>query len=287
MTERTAAQMQENLHPPRTFRERRVALACGLKVVAGAAFVAVADMIFRRYLPGSMLALLPILVFAAGVISARCLAGPEQVEMSAGDAAEVGISSAVAELERLPADCKQPGRPDPISHVKIPADESVVNTASATDHEQPVQPDDLASDPDINIIAFPIAVRSDAAVQRAVTELEQYRTFTDISSTQMNCVVELTEDAAKDILTNLANVDVQIRALLAFIQQSGSNEQAVKVVAQIESQIKSCQDLLGRFAHDQGADALDSRNQRSRLVAETKVTAQEALGASCRTDRID
>jgi methyl-accepting chemotaxis protein len=220
-----------------------VTAAYGLKVVAAAALVAAADMICRPYLPGSVLSLVAMLVFVAGVILARRLAGPEQIETSAGQPAEVAVAIAAAELDQQPAD-----------------------------HEPPVWPDDIASDPvpDSNIIAFPVAVQCHAGVERAAFELEQYHAFTDILRRQMMCVTELSENAAKDILTNLAKVDEQISALMTFIQQSGSNEQATKVVTQIESQITACRDLLGRFSAHQEADALDGHDQRSRIVGETK-----------------
>jgi methyl-accepting chemotaxis protein len=86
----------------------------------------------------------------------------------------------------------------------------------------------------------------------------------------MASVSELSEEAAKNILANLTQIDSQNSALVSFIKQSGSNEQVAKVVALIESQMKGCQVLLKRFVDRQQADAQDGAEQRSKVVAETQ-----------------
>ena len=86
----------------------------------------------------------------------------------------------------------------------------------------------------------------------------------------MVSVSEISEEAAKNILANLTQIDRQNSALVSFIQQSGSREQVAKVVALIESQMKGCQVLLKRFVDRQQADAQDGAEQRSKVVAETQ-----------------
>jgi len=120
------------------------------------------------------------------------------------------------------------------------------------------------------VLSFQAAETANAGVVYASKELAEYHLFTEILSRQMVSVSEISEEAAKNILANLTQIDGQNSALVGFIKQSGSNEQVAKVVALIESQMKGCQGLLKRFVDTQQADAQDGAAQRARVVAETQ-----------------
>ncbi len=215
--------------------------------VAAAAIVAM-DLLARRCLPESAGALLPALTFAAGIMLARRLVGEGRPESSAVDDARPGIDRAAVALEALSIGDRQPAAPD--------------GARSAQDRN--------SADATSEAFSFHAAAPTDAGVAYASTELGKYHLFTDILSRQMVSVSELSEEAAKNILANLTQIDSQNSALVSFIQQSGSNEQVAKVVALIESQMKGCQVLLKRFVDKQQADARDGAEQRSRVVAETQ-----------------
>jgi methyl-accepting chemotaxis protein len=123
-------------------------------------------------------------------------------------------------------------------------------------------------DPSGDIVSPTLAPLHDAGVSRAVLELGQYRAFTCILKKQMNSVAELSEEAAGSILANLTGVDTKITALLSFIQQSGSNDHVVGLVAQIESQMQSSRQLLERQAARQDQDAQTGSQQRSKIVTD-------------------
>jgi methyl-accepting chemotaxis protein len=127
--------------------------------------------------------------------------------------------------------------------------------------------DDAEIDGDID--APPTSPASNPGVERAVSELRGYPTFTEILNKQMLSVTDLSETTAASILKNLTAVDVQLTDLLNFLQQSGSNDQVAKVVTQIESQMGGCRELLDRFAERQLQDARLGLEQRSKIGEET------------------
>jgi methyl-accepting chemotaxis protein len=123
--------------------------------------------------------------------------------------------------------------------------------------------DNAEIDGDVAVLA------SNPGVERAVAELRGYSVFTEILNKQLLSVTELSETTAASILKNLTAVDVQLTDLLNFLQQSGSNDQVAKVVAQIEFQMGGCRELLDRFAERQLEDARLGSEQRSKIGAET------------------
>ena len=136
--------------------------------------------------------------------------------------------------------------------------------------DEDIGQDRNSEDTNCKVISFPPTTPTNAGVAYASNELGKYHLFTDILTKQMASVTEVSEQAANVILRNLTEIDKQNSSLVNFIQQSGSNEQVAKVVAQIEIQMKGCQDLLKRFVEKQEANARDAAEQRSRAVAQTR-----------------
>lgn len=131
------------------------------------------------------------------------------------------------------------------------------------------------------VVAGPWLARQDD-IAWATAELATYPTFTDILTKQMGSVTHLSEETATGLLGSLTDVDGRIGALLAFIQQSGSNERVSEVVSQIEAQMAGCRALLDDLAQRQRADAEVASGQRERIVAETR----QILDALAGVDRI-
>ena len=131
------------------------------------------------------------------------------------------------------------------------------------------------------VVAGPWVARQDD-IAWATAELATYPTFTDILTKQMGSVTHLSEETATSLLGSLTDVDGRIGALLAFIQQSGSNERVSEVVSQIEAQMAGCRALLDDLARRQRVDAETASGQRERIVAETR----QILDALAGVDRI-
>jgi methyl-accepting chemotaxis protein len=227
-------------------RRRTVFRAFGA-TVAATAIVAV-DLLARRRLPEGISALLPALTFAAGIMVSRRPVGREHPEASAIDNAKSKIDRAAVELENLSIGALRPMAPD--------------DAMAAEDRNSRKE--------DGEVLSFRAAASTNAGVEYASEELGKYHLFTEILSRQMVSVSEISEEAAKNILANLTQIDSQNSALVSFIKQSGSSEQVAKVVALIESQMTGCQVLLKRFVDRQQADAQDGAEQRSKVVAETQ-----------------
>jgi methyl-accepting chemotaxis protein len=122
---------------------------------------------------------------------------------------------------------------------------------------------------DGDIDALPTSASSNPEVERAVTELRSYPTFTEILNRQMLSVTDLSETTAASILKNLTAVDVQLTDLLNFLQQSGSNDHFAEIITQIEAQMGGCRELLDRFADRQLEDGRLGLEQRSKIGEET------------------
>ena len=215
---------------------------------AAAAAIAAVDVLARRCFPEGASVLLPVLTFVAGIMVSRRIDRRKQPEAAAIDNAKSRIDRAAVELESLSIGNLRPVAPD--------------SAVAAEDRN--------SRNEDGEVLSFHAEAPTDAGVVYASKELGKYHLFTDILSRQMASVSELSEEAAKNILANLKQIDSQNSALVNFIQQSGSNEQVAKVVALIESQMKGCQVLLKRFVDKQQADVRDATKQRSRVVAETE-----------------
>jgi methyl-accepting chemotaxis protein len=219
-----------------------------LKATGAAAAIVAVELLIRRYLSEGASALLPVLTFAAGIALARRFVGRDEPESCEVDNAKTRIDRAADELENLSIENRQPAQP-----------------VSAT-----IGQDRNSKETNCEVISFRAAPPTNAGVAHAAKELGQYHLFTDILSKQMASVSESSEEAAKNILKNLTEIDNRNGILVSFIQQSGSNEQVTKVVAQIETQMKGCQELLKRFVDKQQANAQDAAEQRSRVVAQTR-----------------
>jgi methyl-accepting chemotaxis protein len=204
----------------------------------GCAVLAAADVWLRTRLPDSLGPLLALLGPGAGVLMGWRLSGAKRTararagEDERGHAATTGDGAASGPF--------------------------VLSRGSIEDAEI-----------DGDIDAPPTSPASNPEVERAVTELRTYPTFTEILNKQMLSVTDLSEATAASILKNLTAVDVQLTDLINFLQQSGSNDQVANVVTQIESQMGGCRELLDRFAERHLEDARLGDEQRSKIGEET------------------
>jgi methyl-accepting chemotaxis protein len=203
----------------------------------GCAVLAAADVWLRAILPDRFGPLLALLGTGAGVLTGWGLSGAKRASRASA-----------AEDER--------GRP------------ATSGDGAASAPFALSRPTDNA-EIDGDIDALPTSLASTSEVERAVTELRSYPTFTEILNKQMLSVTELSEATAASILKNLTAVDVRLTDLLNFLKQSGSNDQVTKVVTQIESQMGGCRELLDRFAERQLEDARLDDQQRSKIGEET------------------
>ena len=218
----------------------RGAIPTGAAMLGVGVVVSIGDGLLRMVLSRELSVLLPTLCAAAGVLAARLIASPSgsfAQSSSRTDLLEMAsASSASVEVDNL-------GRsPAGMDSDLAPADE---------------------------IGEFGASAAKGRGIERAVSDLESYSTFTQILNRQMRSVTELSEAAAGSILANLTGVDERVTALLKFIQQSGSSEQVAQVVAQIESQMQECRQQLELFASSQQEDARLGLQQRSKLHTDT------------------
>jgi methyl-accepting chemotaxis protein len=216
-----------------------------LSAVGGALIAVLAGLLIHRYLPNGLFVLWPALAFWGGMVLTGRLAARDPAASAAAEDLSARVARAAADLEQSPVGLQ---RTSNSAATALPLDGTVVRFALPA----PVE-----------------ASLKDASVQRAAAELGEYHLFTDILSKQMVSVTDVSEDAAKGILESLTEVDARITELLSFIQRSGSNQQAIDAVSQIELQMKGCRDLLDLFAARQLQSAHDGHDQRSKMTAET------------------
>jgi methyl-accepting chemotaxis protein len=219
----------------------------------GCAVLAAADVWLRTRLPDSLGPLLALLGPGAGVLMGWRLSGAKR-------------ASRVSAAE------------DESGHAATSGDGAVSGALALSDGSI----EDAEIDGDID--ALPPSLAPNPEVERAVTELRTYPTFTEILNKQMLSVTDLSEATAASILKNLTAVDVQLTDLLGFLHQSGSNDQVAKVVEQIESQMERCRELLDRFAERHLEDARLGGEQRSKIGQETVgvLTALEGVNGIAR-----
>jgi methyl-accepting chemotaxis protein len=111
--------------------------------------------------------------------------------------------------------------------------------------------------------------KRDAAIKRASAELGQCPTFLHILHEQLDSVTEQSEGAAGAILSNLGSVDHRITTLLDFIKQSQTNDSIANLTTQIESQMKSCRDMLQSLETQQRQEIKAGFEQRAQISSET------------------
>ncbi|MGA2042535.1 MAG: methyl-accepting chemotaxis protein [Roseiarcus sp.] len=231
---------------------RRGAAAALAAMGCCAAAIGAGDFLLRSVLPHGLGPLLPALGAGAAMLLALRISG-------VGAAAP---ASAAAELSAAPSN---PDRLAPERDGPAPA-------------APPDRPDEARESDEIADLAA--AAPTSPGVDRAVRELGGYPTFTEILNRQMQSVTQLSEAAAGSILSNLNGVDARITGLVTYIQQSGSNDQFGRIVAQMESQMRQCRELLDRFALRQEEAARLGLQQRSKISADTRSVLDALEGVS-------
>ena len=219
-----------------------------LKATAVAAAIVAVDLFIRRYLSESASVLLPVLTFAAGLRSPDVSLDEMSRNHPRSITPRPGLIAPQLNSKTFRSVDRQPVPPGPAA----------------------IEQDRNSKDANGEVISFPAATPTNAGVAYASEELGQYHLFTDILSKQMASVSESSEEAAKSILKNLTEIDNQNSVLVSFIQQSGSNEQVAKVIAQIEIANERLSGPAQTVRGKQQANARDAAEQRSRVVAQTR-----------------
>ena len=102
-------------------------------------------------------------------------------------------------------------------------------------------------------------------------ELEGYSFFTRLLRNQAEVVSNITENASTAILARLWDVDKVTSALLAFIEQSGSNEGVTAIVERLGQQMAANQVMVKQFeaqrAQDLAASERDQEEIRKAVAA--------------------
>jgi hypothetical protein len=155
----------------------------------GCAVLAAADVWLRTRLPDSLGPLLALLGPGAGVLIGWRLSGAKRT-------------------------ARAPAAEDDRSHPATSGDGAA--SGPFTLSCAPIDDGEIEGDID----APPTSPASNPEIERAVTELRSYPTFTEILNKQMLSVTELSETTAASILKNLTAVDVQLTDLLNFLRQS-------------------------------------------------------------------
>ena len=107
--------------------------------------------------------------------------------------------------------------------------------------------------------------------QHVADELEGYSFFTRLLRNQAEAVSNITENASTTILTRLWEVDKVTSALLAFIEDSGSNEGVTAIVDRLGQQMAANQIMVKQFeaqrARDLAASERDQEEIRKAVAA--------------------
>lgn len=117
-------------------------------------------------------------------------------------------------------------------------------------------------------------------VSAVVEDLRSFPVFAEIVSSQMASVTNVSEGAAHQILQGLQQLDRQVSDLLAFIQESGSEERSAQSVAELEARMANCRSQLAVFADQQRSGAENARIQQTRLAEETRSVLQVLDGVN-------
>ena len=119
-----------------------------------------------------------------------------------------------------------------------------------------------------------------AYLDHTASELQQFGLFTKFLDRQLNEVMQLSSEAANNIISNLVGLDQKIQVLLAFIQNSSSNEHGVEVLEKMERGVIHCQGALESFIARQSDDARESRRQLQSIASETLNVLEVVNGVS-------
>ena len=111
-------------------------------------------------------------------------------------------------------------------------------------------------------------------------ELEGYVFFTRLLRNQAEVVSNITENASTAILTRLWEVDKVTSALLAFIEQSGSNEGVTAIVERLGQQMVANQIMVKQFEEQRARDLAASEHDQEEIRK-----AVAALGKMAETVR--
>jgi hypothetical protein len=216
-----------------------------LLMVASAAVIVLVETVLRGILPPSLGPLASLVGFGAGlVVGHRILAQ------------RVGAST--PDLAVIPA-------ADVTDHGDVFATDTMSEAAGADSEPAPIPGGEIVTLP-----AFGLGDAGNVHVERAISELAAYPTFTEILKKQMGSVTELSDQAANSILTNLNGVDGRITALLNFIKQSESTDQVSRIVSQIEAEMDGCRHMLDDFAERQATDAQLAFQQLGKMTTDTQ-----------------
>jgi methyl-accepting chemotaxis protein len=106
-------------------------------------------------------------------------------------------------------------------------------------------------------------------------ELGHYQRFLGILRDQIGNVGTETEGAALDILTRLAEIDRRIRAIIAFVEPSGTDDDVSELMLRSEVRMAENRRLLDEF-----------RSNRESTACETRKSLDEILGMVAGLNRI-
>jgi DNA-binding protein H-NS len=177
-----------------------------------------------------------------------------------------------------------PGSPPLLSMICFACGYAMARRRQAESRAPPdraTEPDSIAVESPIEPLAPPAALIGEIVtapageirapnLDRALSDLEGYASFTEILNRQMRSVTDISEAAAGSILANLTSVDEKFTALLDFIRQAGSSERVAGVIAEIDGHMSACREQLTRFAERQREDARIGLTQRGKIGDDTR-----------------
>lgn len=97
--------------------------------------------------------------------------------------------------------------------------------------------------------------------------LRRYEDYSGVIRLQVECVTEVTEKAAMDILTQLQAIDRALGDLLTFLRDSSSSERVTEMMALAERQIVDSRNTLDVFLQGRSQEASADEEQLGEVVA--------------------
>lgn len=97
--------------------------------------------------------------------------------------------------------------------------------------------------------------------------LRNYEDYNEVIRLQLDCVSEITEAAAMDILGQLRSIDEGLNNLLGFLKESTSSARVTRMMGDAEQQIDAARATLDAFLNGRDRDASDDERRLAEVGA--------------------
>lgn len=100
--------------------------------------------------------------------------------------------------------------------------------------------------------------------------LRHYEDYSEVVRLQLDCVTEVTEAAALDILKQLQGIDCALGDLLTFLREASSSARVSQMMTQAQQQIAAGRDTLDSFLRSRSQEASSEEQQLEEVAASAR-----------------